>query len=61
LAAEIEDMRSALCVIQTWAAFDLERGSKAALEPQHVVNLCEKALKNERHPRRCFDIEQDDF
>lgn len=43
-----EQMESALKVIRTWASFDFDScvgcGFLAALDPEAVVNLCDKAL-----------------
>lgn len=47
LRAENEAMRTALKVIDTWARFDAEPRSGfsvAALDPKHVIELCNKAL-----------------
>lgn len=46
-AKKIEDMKSTLKVIYTWASFDFERGITTegrALDNKHVMDLCEKAL-----------------
>ena len=47
LRAENAALRTALKVIDTWARFDAEPRpgySVAALHPQHVINLCGKAI-----------------
>jgi SOS-response transcriptional repressor LexA len=45
--ASAEDMASALRVISTWAAHDKEKGVRQALDPKHVLDLCNKALHRE--------------
>ena len=46
LVAENERMRSALKVIHTWAAFDVDRGNRPAqaLDPEHTLALTRSAL-----------------
>lgn len=49
-AKKIEDMKSTLKVIYTWASFDHDRGvitKHNALDGEHVMALCEKALNGE--------------
>lgn len=41
LSEEYEKLRSALCVIQTWAEFD----NGETLVPSHVSTLCRKVLR----------------
>lgn len=41
-----EKMASALRAIATWAAYDIEHGHRA-LDPKHVLELCNKALRVE--------------
>ena len=43
--SEVDEMVRALKVITTWAAYDLEKGVRKALDPKHVLDLCNKALK----------------
>ena len=42
--AEIERLRRALQVIETWARFDLEERERVALWPDDVIDVCRKAL-----------------
>lgn len=39
-----EEMAGALRVIATLASFDVELGHQKALDPKHVLDLCNKAL-----------------
>jgi hypothetical protein len=46
MTAERDALRSALRVIRTWAAFDIENPSyDARICPQQVVTVCDKALE----------------
>ena len=45
LKAEIRNLRSALKVIYTWAAFDDAEKARIALTPGHVMELADKALR----------------
>lgn len=46
--AEIERLRRALKVIETWARFDLEERHRVALTPDEVIDVCRKALENSK-------------
>jgi len=46
LLKENEELKSTLKIIHTWASFDISHPEYTRiLTPQHVVNICNKALK----------------
>jgi hypothetical protein len=45
-ADEIERLRRALQVIETWARSDRNWGQRVALTPDEVIDVCRKALEN---------------
>lgn len=48
----IDDLEGSLKVLHTWASFDVTEGQQTALIPEHVVALCNKALKRKDDGRR---------
>jgi len=42
----MQEMEQALCIIRTWAKFDIENEEYflPSLNPEHVVKLCDKVL-----------------
>ena len=46
--AEIERLRRALQVIETWARSDRNWGQRVALTPDEVIDVCRKALEGEK-------------
>ena len=42
--AEIERLRRALRVIETWARMEQDPETRGSLVPSHVIDVCRKAL-----------------
>ena len=46
--AEIERLRRALQVIETWARMEQDPETRGSLVPSHVVAVCRKALEGSK-------------
>lgn len=48
LGAEVERLRRALRVIETWARMEQDPETRGTLVPSHVIAVCRKALEGSK-------------